>query len=112
MTAQPIPEALGPGTELGNGTILWGQPSAVKAGPMPLPTPEERERELAATAALIARCTCAPVPSGVLGQLADLARRAGVSAREGAGCPRCRQIPGSLVDSLAEALEEARQEAQ
>lgn len=109
MAVQPIPEAAGPGTELGNGTVIWGVPSTVRVGPMPLPTPEERERQLEATATLIRDCTCAPIPGGVIGQLQDLARRAGVLTREGSGCPRCRQVPGPLVDELAEALSEATQ---
>ncbi len=108
MAVQPIPEALGPGTELGNGTVTWGEPGP-RCGPMPLPTAEERAAELAATAELISECGCAPIPASVLGQLQDLARRAGVPAREGSGCPRCRQVPQTLVDDLAEALTGAAQ---
>jgi hypothetical protein len=100
------PEAAGPATEGPGGTLLYGVPSSVRVGPMPLPTPEERAAELEARAERISNCYCAPVPSAVLTQLAQLAAQAGMRGWEG-GCPRCRQVPHNLVDSLAGALNEA-----
>jgi hypothetical protein len=100
------PEAAGPGTELGNGTVVWGVPSGVRVGPMPLPSPEERAAEAEARAERISSCYCAPVPSAVLTQLSQLAAQAGMRGWEG-GCPRCRAVPHNLADSIADALNEA-----
>jgi hypothetical protein len=106
---QEPPEAAGPATEGPGGTLIYDVPSGVRVVHPGLPSPEERAAEAEARAERIRNCYCAPVPSGVLTQLAQLAAQAGMRGWEG-GCPRCRAVPHNLVDSIAGALNEASRE--
>jgi hypothetical protein len=74
MAGQPPPEALGPGTERGDGAVIYGVDSGVRAYVEPPRPAWERDADMARAREGCSRCN--EVPAEVLGAITAALRAA------------------------------------